>query len=105
MEPAPMPTERDPRPSSSLVSRLMNVFATPGDVFAELKTAPSSVANWLVPILIVMLATIGSFVVILSQPTIKQEMVEMQEKAIDKQVAAGKIKAEQAKAFKDQLAG
>jgi len=80
------------------------VYAAPGDVFDELKTAPSSVANWLVPILIVTVAMITSFVVTLSQPTIKQQLVEMQEKAIDQQVAAGKVTAEQAKTVKNQLA-
>ena len=94
----------EPPPSSSLAGRLLNVFAAPGDVFDELKTADSSVANWLVPVLIVMLVTITSFAVTLSQPAIKQQVVEMQEKAIDQQVAAGKIKPDQAKAFKEQMA-
>ncbi|PYL00060.1 MAG: hypothetical protein DME19_06395 [Verrucomicrobia bacterium] len=101
--PSSIPAE-EPPPSSSLAGRLLNVFAAPGDVFDELKTADSSVANWLVPVLIVMLVTITSFAVTLSQPAIKQQVVEMQEKAIDQQVAAGKIKPDQAKAFKEQMA-
>ena len=102
--PPSIPAERVQRPSSSLAGRLLNVFAAPGDVFDELKTANSSVANWLVPVLIVMLVTITSFAVTLSQPTIKQQIVEMQEKAIDQQVAAGKIKPEQARTIKEQMA-
>jgi len=102
--PPSIPAVKVQRPSSSLAGRLLNVFAAPGDVFDGLKTANSSVANWLVPVLIVMLVTITSFAVTLSQPTIKQQIVEMQEKAIDQQVAAGKIKADQAKAFKEQIA-
>jgi len=42
--------------------------------------------------------------VTLSQPAIKQQIVEMQERAIDQQVAAGKVTAEQAKMVKDRLA-
>ncbi len=82
---------------------MVNVFAAPGDVFEELKTAESSVANWLVPILIVTLATIASFMVVLSQPTVKQQIVEMQERAIDQRVAAGKMKPEQASRAKEVL--
>lgn len=104
MNEQPSLSTEGPKPSSSLLGRLFNVYAAPGDVFDELKTAPSSVANWLVPILIVTVAMITSFVVTLSQPTIKQQLVEMQEKAIDQQVAAGKVTAEQAKTVKNQLA-
>src|SRR5207302_10621952 len=94
-------TQRSP---GSLTGRLLNIFAAPGDVFEEIKSAKASTANWLVPILIVALVTITSFVLTLSQPTIKQQIIEMQEKAIDQQVAAGKIKPDQAKAFKEQMA-
>ena len=89
------------RPASSLAGRLLNVFAAPGEVFEDLKTAKHAVGNWLVPMLIVMLTTIASFMVVLSQPTIKQQLVEMQEKAIDQQVAAGKMKPEQATQAKE----
>jgi len=58
--PPSISAEKLQRPSSSLAGRLLNVFAAPGDVFDGLKTANSSVANWLVPILIVMLVTITS---------------------------------------------
>jgi hypothetical protein len=102
-EQPPRSTE-EPKPPLSLLGRLFNVYAAPGDVFDELKRAPTSVANWLVPILIVTVAMIASFVITLSQPTIKQQLVEMQEKAIDQQVVAGKITAEQAKTVKAQLA-
>lgn len=81
----------------------MNVFAAPGEVFDDLKTAKHAFGNWLAPILIVMMATIASFAVTLSQATIQQQLVEMQEKAIDQQVAAGKMKPEQARQAKEFL--
>ena len=46
------PPEAPPPPAMSLVGRLLNVFATPGDVFQEVKAAPETAANWLVPALI-----------------------------------------------------
>ena len=101
--PLPLPVEEVQRAASSLASRLLNVFAAPGDVFEDLKTAKPAAGNWLVPVLIVTLATIASFVVILSQPTVKQQIVEMQEKAIDHRVAAGKMKPEQARQAKEVL--
>ena len=102
--PPPIPVEETQRSPGSLTGRLLNIFAAPGDVFEEIKSAKASTANWLVPILIAALVTITSFVLTLSQPTIKQQIIEMQEKAIDQQVAAGKIKPEQAKTIKEQMA-
>jgi len=102
--PPPIPVEETQRSPGSLTGRLLNIFAAPGDVFEEIKSAKASTANWLVPILIVALVTIMSFVLTLSQPTIKQQIIEMQEKAIDQQVAAGKIKPEQARTIKEQMA-
>ena len=59
MENAPSPTPVEvQRPPSSLAGRLLNIFATPGDVFEDLKTAQHAVANWLVPIVIVTLAVV-----------------------------------------------
>ena len=101
--PAPLSVEEVQRPASSLAGRLLNVFAAPGDVFEDLKTAKHAAGNWLLPIFIVTIATIVSFLVTLSQPAIKQQIVEMQEKAIDHQVAAGKMKPEQARQAKEVL--
>ena len=92
IEPAPAA----PPPSTSLWARLLNVFATPGDVFNEVKASPHSVSNWLVPILIYGLASAMSTFLILSQPAIAQQMREQQEKMVDAQVQAGKITQEQA---------
>ena len=47
-EPPPAP----PAPATSLVARLLNVFAAPTEVFEEIKTSRSTTANWLVPALI-----------------------------------------------------
>lgn len=80
----------------SLASRLFNVFATPGDVFEEVKAAPPSTANWLVPSLIFILVSWLGAWLIFSQPWVKNQFNEMSEKAIEKQIEKGKITKEQA---------
>jgi len=75
----------------SLGARLLNVFATPGEVFEDVKTAPPSVANWLLPALLFALISVLSAVVIFSQPAIQQKMREEQAKGMDKLVQAGKL--------------
>src|SRR5882672_4827664 len=92
---SPVPSGTSPGPSS-LLSRLLNVFAVPGDVFEEVKATRTTVAGWLVPILIYGLVTAVSSFLLLSQPAIAQKMHEQQEKALEERVKAGKMTQQQA---------
>jgi hypothetical protein len=94
----PLPAEAQP-PAGSLMNRLLNVFAAPGDVFEEIKSAKTSTANWLVPVLLGCLVGIIYSVVVFSQDNIMQSIRETQEQAIrsklQKSVDAGKMSKEQ----------
>jgi hypothetical protein len=70
----------------SLAGRLLNVFAAPGEVFDEVKTAPPSAANWLVPALILMVVSWAASALVLSQEPIKHQMSEIADRGIQKQV-------------------
>ena len=90
------PPEAPQAPAMSLGSRLLNVFATPGDVFAEVKAAPETTANWLVPALILIAVSWVSAVVIFMQPSIKQQLSDLTEQAIQRQIDTGYISEQQA---------
>ena len=51
------PPEVPPSRAMSLGGRLLNVFATPGDVFQEAKSAANTTANWLAPALILIVVS------------------------------------------------
>jgi mannitol-specific phosphotransferase system IIBC component len=85
------PPAAPPVPATSLAGRLMNVFAAPGEVFAGIKTTPSSVANWLVPVLIFAVIGTISMCLMFAQPAIQQTVHEQQVKALDKKVQQGKM--------------
>jgi hypothetical protein len=90
-EQPPMPNAPPPIPPTSLAARLLNIFAAPGEVFEEVKAAPSTASNWLVPtVLSAVVGVLASFL-IFSQPAIVQQLHEQQTKAIDQQVKAGKM--------------
>jgi len=103
-QPPPMqetpPPAAPKEPTMSLAARLMNVFAIPGDVFEEVKSAQNRVGNWLVPVLIGCLVGVISIIVVFSQPAIKQQMREKQSAAMakkfDEMVKANKMTREQA---------
>ena len=90
------PPEAPQAPAMSLGSRLLNVFATPGDVFAEVKAAPETTANWLVPALILIAVSWVSAVVIFMQPSIKQQLSDLTAQAIQRQIDTGHISEQQA---------
>jgi hypothetical protein len=100
------PPAAPPISATSLAGRLMNVFAAPGDVFGEVKTAAPSVANWLVPAILFMVLSWLSAALIYSQPAIRQQISELSTKAIDRQVEKGKLssaQAEQARAAAEKF--
>ena len=94
--------------STSLAARMANVFAAPGEVFDEVKNAPPSVANWLVPAVLLALVGIVYASVLFSQPSIQQQIREQQEQAIEQMVKDGKMtqaQADQALAAMEKFSG
>ena len=85
-----------PAPTTSLVARMFNVFATPGEVFDEVKSAKPATVNWLIPVLLAALAGALSVLIIFSQPAYVQQMREQVDKGFDAQVQAGKMTQSQA---------
>jgi hypothetical protein len=79
----------------SLAARLLNIFAVPGEVFAEVKTSRICIANWLVPGLLSAVVAVLAVILVVSQPAFQQQMHDLTErvaKALDQQVKAGKVK-------------
>jgi hypothetical protein len=89
------PRNATPPPAMSLAARLLNVFAVPGEVFADVKAGGVSIGNWLVPALLSALVSVLTAVVIVSHPAIQRQMhdlTERQAKGLEQQVKAGKVK-------------
>jgi len=80
----------------SLGGRLLNVFATPGDVFQEVKTAGVSAVNWLAPALILIAVSWVSSWLIFSQDSIKHQLSEITDQAIQKQIEKSHMSEQQA---------
>jgi hypothetical protein len=80
----------------SLTGRLMNIFAAPDDVFVEIKAAPPRVINWLAPALLLIVLSWISGLLVFSQPAIQQQLSDISDKAIDRQVEKGKLSGSQA---------
>lgn len=102
------PTPPLPPAPTSLAARLLNIFAAPGEVFDEVRAAPATAGNWLVPTLLSAVAGALAAVLIFSQPAIVQQLHEQQARAMDQQVKAGKMtqaQADQAIGMIDKFSG
>lgn len=102
MESAETPPEGQPM---SLGTRLINVFAAPGELFAAVAASRFSLANWLVPAFLVGLVGAIAALVIFSQPALVQEVREMQDREIQKRVDAGKMPPEAAEQARQVMQG
>jgi hypothetical protein len=80
-----LPGENAP---GSLVSRLFNVFATPGEVFEGVKAGPPVHANWWVPLLLSCVAGLVYVFVVFSQESVLRQVREQQVAAIQKSMPA-----------------
>jgi len=81
---------------TSLGARLFNVFATPSEVFEEVRQSPPCNANWVVPALIAVVVGWLATTLIFSQEAIRHQLTEMTEQAIEKQIARTKPSEQQA---------
>jgi len=94
--------------ATSLVARLMNVFAMPGEVFEEVKAAPPSTGNWLVPVFMNCVVGAVAAIILMSQPAILQGIREKQEAQFQKMVQQGKMSqadADKAMAVAEKFTG
>jgi hypothetical protein len=80
----------------SLAGRLLNIFATPSDVFDDIKSRPSATSNWLMPAVLLILVSWLSAGLIFSQPSIRQQLSDLTGKAIDRQIEKGRLTSAQA---------
>lgn len=103
----PEPNTPQP-PTTSLAARLLNVFAMPGEVFEEVKTAPPTTANWLVPVILNCIVGAIAAIILMSQPAILQGIREKQDAQFQKRVQAGKMTqadADRAIAMTEKITG
>jgi hypothetical protein len=79
----------------TLASRLFSVFATPGEVFEHVRVSAPKAANWVVPALIMTVVGWVAAALIFSQPAFKEQMREITEQAIQKQIEKSHIPKDQ----------
>jgi hypothetical protein len=97
-------TEQIPAPKAQgLGSSVMNAFSSPNDAFEGLRESESKASFWLLPLLLLIVLASISTVTMFSNDTLKNQILESREQAMQKQVESGKMTQEQADRAKSQM--
>src|SRR5437868_250958 len=86
----PPPTP-EPPVRTSVAAKLLNVFASPGEVFEEVKRSPTNASNWLVPMLLAIVIGVTTVMIMFSNPEVVQRLREKQAKVFEDKVKAGQM--------------
>jgi hypothetical protein len=93
----------------SLSDKLVGVFASPSELYDNVRQTPPTSSNWLIPTLILIVVGVVMAYLMTSNPTLSDQMKRMaseqMEKGLTKQLASGKITQEQANQARDQMSG
>ena len=76
--------------------KIVAIFASPGELFENVRLTGKTTSNWLLPMLIFIIVAILLNQLILTNPSLVGQMGTLKHKGIDDAVAQGKMTAEQA---------
>ncbi len=98
-------TSLEPPPPMSLGSRILNLFAAPGELFAHLAANPYNVVNWLVPAALVGLVGLVVNLAVFNTPALVQQVRDLQDHEMQKRVDSGRMSAAQADQAREFMGG
>lgn len=82
--------------TSSLITRITNVFASPNELFAELSQTKPITSSWLVPLIISILMALFVIMALQLNESLKFQLKEIQSERIQELINKGKMTQEQA---------
>ncbi len=84
-------------------SILMNVFSSPGEAFQGLRETESRPSLWLIPLVLLILLSSASTFVLFSNDSLKTQILESRDRALQKQVESGRMTQGQADQQRTQM--
>jgi hypothetical protein len=88
----------------SFSDKLINVFASPGELFDNVRRTEKTASNWVIPMLLLMVVTIAVGQIIVHNPSLSDQLGETIKKGIEKNVQEGKMTQERADQAYEQFA-
>jgi Yip1-like protein len=89
--------------ASSFMTRATNVFAAPSELYGEVATVPVQSTSWVLPFLFSIILVIVATYAVYNNPSLRQQIWDMQEMAMKKQVEKGNMTQGQMEQRLDQM--
>ncbi len=80
----------------SLTDKIAGVFASPGELYEQVRLAPPAASNWLVPTVLLIIVTIVCSYLVMNNPSLQHQIAVAQQEAFDRLVQEGRITQAQA---------
>jgi hypothetical protein len=93
-EPTTAPAE--PVQPMSFAEKMAGIFASPGEVYENVRLTPKTSSNWVVPLILFIIIVLACQYLMLSNPSLGHQFTAGQRDAIDAMVREGRITQEQA---------
>lgn len=91
----------------SFSEKIVNIFASPGELFENVRLTGKTTSNWLIPVIIMIVVAIAMQQIIMNNPSLSDQTKAMVDKAtkerLDKAVQEGKLTPEQAETQREQI--
>lgn len=87
----------------SFTDKIVNVISAPGELYTYVAQEGKNAANYGLPLLMSIIMGMLFIFVVFSVPAVQNQLTEQQEKGFQKQVAAGKMSAEQFEKIREQM--
>ncbi len=84
--------------------RLVNIFASPGELFENVRLTPPTSTNWIIPLILMIVVALAMSEVIINNPSLRDQMAAMVKKTMEESVQKGQMSQEQADQAYEQFA-
>ena len=81
----------EPAKKMSFTDTIAGIFASPGDIYEQIRPAPPRTSNWVIPTLILIILSIATMLLVTNDPILMDQMMAPQREAIAKAVQDGRI--------------
>ena len=90
------PITAEPVKPMSFADKMVNIFASPGELFDDVRMTPPTPSNWVIPMLMFIVVAFLMGQVMFMNPSLVSQLTDMVRSGIDKMVEEGRLTPEQA---------
>ena len=88
---------------SSFTTRMTNIFTSPSELYTEVAASPVQTTSWLIPMLTSIILGIVFTFVLYNNPSLRQQIYDIQASGLQKAVEEGKMTQERADEMRDRM--